>query len=79
MLITLFFLRYDDTNPEAEKEEYIDHIKEIVEWMGWKPFKVGSLKGINQFLCLKAHFFKKIFCLLGFLDHLCKRLLPRVV
>ncbi|KAK4753818.1 hypothetical protein SAY87_001922 [Trapa incisa] len=34
------YLRYDDTNPEAEKEEYIDHIKEIVEWMGWKPFKI---------------------------------------
>lgn len=34
------YLRYDDTNPEAEKKEYIDHIEEIVGWMGWKPFKV---------------------------------------
>ncbi|MQL98503.1 hypothetical protein Taro_031212, partial [Colocasia esculenta] len=34
------YLRFDDTNPEAEKQEYIDHIQEIVEWMGWKPFKV---------------------------------------
>ncbi|XP_002526992.2 glutamine--tRNA ligase [Ricinus communis] len=34
------YLRYDDTNPEAEKREYIDHIEEIVEWMGWKPFKI---------------------------------------
>ncbi|KAF6160795.1 hypothetical protein GIB67_035996 [Kingdonia uniflora] len=34
------YLRFDDTNPEAEKKEYIDHIKEIVEWMGWKPFKI---------------------------------------
>ncbi|KAL0430153.1 UNVERIFIED_CONTAM: Glutamine--tRNA ligase, cytoplasmic [Sesamum radiatum] len=33
------YLRYDDTNPEAEKKEYIDHIEEIVGWMGWKPFK----------------------------------------
>nr|KAJ0193751.1 hypothetical protein LSAT_V11C800405130 [Lactuca sativa] len=34
------YLRYDDTNPEAEKKEYIDHIEEIVGWMGWKPFKI---------------------------------------
>ena len=32
--------RYDDTNPEAEKKEYINHIEEIVQWMGWEPFKV---------------------------------------
>ncbi|GFH28877.1 uncharacterized protein HaLaN_27440, partial [Haematococcus lacustris] len=34
------YLRYDDTNPEAEKQEYIQHIQEIVAWMGWKPWKV---------------------------------------
>eukprot|EP00245_Coleochaete_scutata_P005904 TRINITY_DN19893_c0_g1_i1.p1 TRINITY_DN19893_c0_g1~~TRINITY_DN19893_c0_g1_i1.p1 ORF type:complete len:798 (-),score=199.54 TRINITY_DN19893_c0_g1_i1:276-2669(-) len=34
------YLRYDDTNPEAEKKEYIDHIQEIVGWLGWKPFKI---------------------------------------
>lgn len=34
------FLRFDDTNPEAEKQEYIDHIQEIVAWLGWEPFKV---------------------------------------
>ncbi|XP_022775969.1 glutamine--tRNA ligase, cytoplasmic-like isoform X2 [Durio zibethinus] len=34
------YLRYDDTNPEAEKKEYIHHIEEIVQWMGWKPFKI---------------------------------------
>ncbi|KAI3933504.1 hypothetical protein MKX01_022083 [Papaver californicum] len=30
-------LRYDDTNPDAEKKEYIDHSEEIVQWMGWEP------------------------------------------
>ncbi|KAF6264766.1 tRNA synthetases class I, catalytic domain-containing protein [Scenedesmus sp. NREL 46B-D3] len=34
------YLRYDDTNPEAEKQEYIDHIQEIVSWMGWSPWRV---------------------------------------
>ena len=35
------YLRYDDTNPEAEKQEYIDHIQEIVSWLGWEPFEVA--------------------------------------
>jgi hypothetical protein len=34
------YLRFDDTNPEAEKQEYVDHIQNIVSWMGWKPFKI---------------------------------------
>ncbi|KIY99203.1 glutaminyl-tRNA synthetase [Monoraphidium neglectum] len=34
------YLRYDDTNPNAEKQEYIDHIEEIVAWMGWTPWKI---------------------------------------
>ncbi|CAA7032255.1 unnamed protein product [Microthlaspi erraticum] len=34
------YLRFDDTNPEAERKEYIDHIEDIVKWMGWEPFKI---------------------------------------
>jgi glutaminyl-tRNA synthetase len=34
------YLRYDDTNPAAESREYIDHIQEIVKWMGWEPWKI---------------------------------------
>ena len=34
-----FLCRYDDTNPEAEKLEYITHIEDIVAWMGWTPAK----------------------------------------
>lgn len=34
------FLRFDDTNPEAEKQEFIEHIEDIVSWLGWKPYKV---------------------------------------
>jgi glutaminyl-tRNA synthetase len=33
-------LRFDDTNPEAEKQEYIDHIQDIVAWLGWTPGKI---------------------------------------
>ncbi|KAL8822995.1 MAG: hypothetical protein Q9191_006283 [Dirinaria sp. TL-2023a] len=34
------YLRFDDTNPEAEEERYFTAIQEIVEWLGFKPFKV---------------------------------------
>ncbi|KAF3917366.1 hypothetical protein ABW21_db0202900 [Orbilia brochopaga] len=34
------YLRYDDTNPEAEEEKYFTSIKEIIEWLGFKPYKI---------------------------------------
>jgi glutaminyl-tRNA synthetase len=34
------YLRFDDTNPEAEDEKYFVAIKEIVEWLGFKPYAV---------------------------------------
>jgi glutaminyl-tRNA synthetase len=34
------YLRYDDTNPESEEERYIIAIREIIEWLGFKPFKI---------------------------------------
>ncbi|KAI9591226.1 tRNA synthetases class I, catalytic domain-containing protein [Syncephalis fuscata] len=34
------YLRYDDTNPEAEEEEYFIKIREAVEWLGFAPYKI---------------------------------------
>lgn len=34
------YLRFDDTNPAAEKQEYIDSIKSSVAWLGHQPFKI---------------------------------------
>src|SRR5262249_22782626 len=34
------YLRYDDTNPEAEEEKFFTTIREIIEWLGFKPFKI---------------------------------------
>jgi len=31
--------RYDDTNPAAESQEYIDSIRRDLEWLGWNPEK----------------------------------------
>ena len=29
-------LRFDDTNPEKEEQEYVDAIIEMVQWLGWQ-------------------------------------------
>lgn len=34
------YLRYDDTNPEKEEERFVVGIKDMVEWLGYKPYKV---------------------------------------
>uniref|UniRef100_A0A7S3HZG3 glutamine--tRNA ligase n=2 Tax=Favella ehrenbergii TaxID=182087 RepID=A0A7S3HZG3_9SPIT len=36
------YLRFDDTNPCKENNEFIDHINEIVSWLGYSPFKVTA-------------------------------------
>ncbi|KAE8744754.1 hypothetical protein FOCC_FOCC008570 [Frankliniella occidentalis] len=33
-------LRYDDTNPEKEEEKFFTGIKNMVEWLGYKPTKI---------------------------------------
>ncbi|XP_075238184.1 glutaminyl-tRNA synthetase [Lycorma delicatula] len=34
------FLRYDDTNPEKEEEKFFIGIRDMVEWLGYTPYKV---------------------------------------
>lgn len=34
------YLRYDDTNPEKEEEKFFTGIREMVEWLGYKPDKI---------------------------------------
>ena len=35
-------LRFDDTNPEKEEQEYVDAIIEMVQWLGWRWTGHGS-------------------------------------
>jgi glutaminyl-tRNA synthetase len=34
------YLRFDDTNPEAEEERYFEAIIEMVRWLGFKPYDI---------------------------------------
>ncbi|RZC38934.1 glutamine--tRNA ligase [Asbolus verrucosus] len=34
------YLRYDDTNPEKEEEKFFTGIKDMVSWLGYKPYKI---------------------------------------
>jgi glutaminyl-tRNA synthetase len=34
------YLRYDDTNPEAEEGRYFESILEIIRWLGFEPYKI---------------------------------------
>ncbi|KAH7105388.1 glutaminyl-tRNA synthetase [Auriculariales sp. MPI-PUGE-AT-0066] len=34
------YLRYDDTNPEAEEARYFESILEVVRWLGFEPFRI---------------------------------------
>lgn len=34
------YLRFDDTNPEAEEEVYFTSIKNMVEWLGFEPWRI---------------------------------------
>lgn len=34
------YLRFDDTNPEAEEEKFFTAIEDIIRWLGFKPYQI---------------------------------------
>lgn len=52
------YLRFDDTNPEAEETRYYDAIRENVAWLGFKPFRETAAS--DNFAKLHAYAVKLI-------------------
>lgn len=44
------YLRFDDTNPDKESNEFIDNIKENVKWLGYEPYKITYASDNFDFL-----------------------------
>lgn len=54
------YLRFDDTNPEAEKKEYIDSIAENVKFLGHEPWKITySSDSFEQLYAFAVKLIKK--------------------
>lgn len=49
------FLRYDDTNPEKEEEKFFVGIKDMVEWLGYKPSAITHSSDNFQQVCSFSH------------------------
>jgi glutaminyl-tRNA synthetase len=49
-------LRFDDTNPEKEEQEYVDAIKEMVQWLG---FGWNDAAGSREFYA--SDYFEKLY------------------
>ncbi len=39
-------LRFDDTNPKSEKQEYVNSIIDDVNWLGFTPYKNNIYFGL---------------------------------
>ncbi|KAL3427206.1 glutaminyl-tRNA synthetase [Phlyctema vagabunda] len=54
------YLRFDDTNPEAEEEKYFDAIKDMVSWLGFKPVNITySSDNFDKLYALAEELIKK--------------------
>ena len=43
-------LRFDDTNPSAEKKEYVESILKDIEWLGFKPAKIEYTSNYFEYI-----------------------------
>lgn len=59
--------RFYDTNLEAEMIKHIDQIQDIVQWMGWEPYKVAYTS--DYFQALYDHALELIWEVLAWVGH----------
>lgn len=52
-------LRFDDTNPEKEEEEYVEAIKEDIEWLGFQWDRLFFASDYFDYMYEKANFLIK--------------------
>ena len=54
------YLRYDDTNPEAEEARYFESILDTVRWLGYEPWKITySSDYFDQLYALAVELIKR--------------------
>ena len=53
-------LRFDDTNPEKESQEYVDSISDAVQWLGFKWDNIGS-SCIENNLYFASNYFNEMY------------------
>jgi glutaminyl-tRNA synthetase len=59
-----FHLRFDDTNPEKEEQEYVDGIVDIVKWLGcdWGPTPAEKDHSFNEaHLYFASDYFEQLY------------------
>lgn len=70
------YLRFDDTNPEKEEEVYFTAIKDMVQWLGFKPYAVTYSSDNFDKLYEKAEELIKLgkayVCRCGGKDYICR-------
>lgn len=60
-------LRFDDTNPTKEEQEYVDTIMDSVKWLGFSWEEDGGAKGTKSHLHFASDYFEQLYAMAEYL------------